>query len=231
MEVDTAAAMAGAATAKVAMPAGRTAMNRHTTRGTPTSTVQAGTPQRITDIQVNLTGRNTATMNMVTIKSLARAARFTQFFVAAALSCCLGGVAMASGHGAAPAEDHGGGHGGGHGEAAAVPYDPTLPRTFEIGEIYIRNFRPTHNEIANIKFTLHVVFAPGTGDDVMAEMVHWRRRLRDQAITAARSADAEDLAEPGLARVQRLMMLRIRRMPLPQAVTGIYLTDFAVGSG
>jgi hypothetical protein len=140
-------------------------------------------------------------------------------------------VARASDHGAAPAADAGG-HGGGHGEeAAAIPYDPTLPRTFEIGEIYIRNFRPTHNEIANIKFTLHVVFAPGTGDNVMAEMVHWRRRLRDQAITAARSASAEDLAEPGLARVQRVMLLRIRRMALPQAVTGIYLTDFAVGSG
>jgi hypothetical protein len=112
-----------------------------------------------------------------------------------------------------------------------VVYDPTLPRTFEIGDIYIRNFRPTHNEIANIRFTLHVVFAVGTSDAVIAEVAHWRRRLRDQAITAARSASPEDLSEPGLTRVQKLMLLRIRRLPLPQEVIGVYLTDFAVGSG
>jgi hypothetical protein len=142
----------------------------------------------------------------------------------ALVSSVTSSAVRASGHGDA-------GHGsGGHGEAA-VAHDPTLPRTFEIGDIYIRNFRPTHNEIANIRFTLHVVFAPGTGDEVIAEMAHWQRRLRDQAITAARSAEPEDLAEPGLERVQRLMLLRIRRLPLPKPITGIYLTDFAVGSG
>jgi hypothetical protein len=154
--------------------------------------------------------------------------RFAQRVAAVcAVSCLVTASAAASDHGAAPAADSHGGHGG----AAAAPYDPTLPRTFEIGDIYIRNFRPTHNEIANIRFTLHVVFAPGTSDAVMAEMVHWQRRLRDQAITAARSADSADLAEPGLQRVQRLMLLRIKRLPLPQPVTGVYLTDFAVGSG
>jgi hypothetical protein len=66
---------------------------------------------------------------------------------------------------------------------------------------------------------------------VIAELAQWKRRLRDQAITAARTATAEDLAEPGLERIQRLMLLRIRRMSLPQDVIGVYLTDFAVGSG
>ena len=110
-------------------------------------------------------------------------------------------------------------------------YDPTQPRTFELGEIYLRNFRPTHNEIANIRFNLHLVFAPGTSDAVVAELAHWKRRLRDQAITAARSAEARDLAEPGLDRVKRIMLLRIQRLELPQEVIGVYLTDFAVGSG
>ena len=175
------------------------------------------------------THRNMA-MITATINSLNDAARATlKFAVMITVSCWLVADARAEDHGA-PAADAAA-HGGGHDAAAAIPYDPTLPRTFEIGEIYIRNFRPTHNEIANIKFTLHVVFAPGTGDEVIAEMEHWRRRLRDQAITAARSAGAEDLAEPGLTRVQRLMLLRIRRMALPQPVTAVYLTDFAVGSG
>jgi hypothetical protein len=145
-------------------------------------------------------------------------------FVATAFGGVVAVPAAASDHGAA-------GHGdSGHGGSAAA-HDPTQPRTFEIGDIYIRNFRPTHNEIANIRFTLHIVFAAGTSDAVITEMEHWKRRLRDQAITAARSADAVDLAEPGLQRVQRLMLLRIKRLPLPQPVIGIYLTDFAVGSG
>jgi hypothetical protein len=150
----------------------------------------------------------------------------------AAMICVMSSPARASDHGASGRGS--GGHGGGHGDthgAATRPHDPTLPRTFEIGDVYIRNFRPTHNEIANVRFTLHVVFAPGTSDAVIAEMEHWRRRLRDQAITAARSAEPDDLSEPGLERVQRLMLLRIRRLPLPQPITGVYLTDFAVGSG
>ncbi len=135
---------------------------------------------------------------------------------------------------ASAAASGGGGHAaaaGGHVEPAAAAYDPTQPRTFELGEIYLRNFRPTHNEIANIRFNLHLVFAPGTSDAVVAELAHWKRRLRDQAITAARSAEARDLAEPGLDRVKRIMLLRMKRLRLPQEVIGVYLTDFAVGSG
>jgi hypothetical protein len=145
--------------------------------------------------------------------------------LALALAWLMTASAFASDHGASSHGESGGGHGG------AAAHDPNQPRTFEIGDIYIRNFRPTHNEIANIRFTLHVVFAPGTSDAVIAEMENWKQRLRDQAITAARSADATDLAEPELKRVQRLMLLRIRRLPLPQPITGVYLTDFAVGSG
>jgi hypothetical protein len=161
--------------------------------------------------------------------ALPRAARLA---LIAALPWLMAASAAASGHG--DAGHGGGGHGeaeGGHGAPAVAAYDPTQPRTFELGEIYLRNFRPTHNEIANIRFNLHIVFAPGTSDAVIAELAHWKRRLRDQAITAARSAEARDLAEPGLDRVKRIMLLRIQRLELPQKVIGVYLTDFAVGSG
>jgi hypothetical protein len=167
-------------------------------------------------------------MNMAITNAVCTWRRRFAFAVAAVLVVTFALPVRASDHG--DSGHGGGGHGDAHG-APSRPYDPTLPRTFEIGDIYIRNFRPTHNEIANIRFTLHAVFAPGTSDEVMAELEHWRRRLRDQAITAARSADPEDLSEPGLVRVQRLMLLRIRRLPLPKTVTGVYLTDFAVGSG
>jgi hypothetical protein len=114
-------------------------------------------------------------------------------------------------------------------KAAAV--DPKLPRTVDLGEFDLKNFRPTHNEIANIKFSLQLAFAAGTSDETVAKLTEWRHRLRDQAITAVRTADAKDLAEPQLTRVQKLIMLRLKRMPLPQPVVGVYLTDFAVSSG
>jgi hypothetical protein len=117
------------------------------------------------------------------------------------------------------------------GKEASAPVDPKLPRMLDLGEFDLKNFRPTHNEMANIKFTLQLAFAPGTSDEAMAQLGEWRHRLRDQAITAVRTADFKDLAEPKLSRVQKLLMQRLKRMPLPQAVMGVYLTDFAVSSG
>jgi hypothetical protein len=147
-----------------------------------------------------------------------------RLMVFVALACALVQPARASGHGASAANGHG---------ASTAPSDSKLPRTFDLGEFDIRNFRPTHNEIANIKFSLHVVFAPTTSDAELAELENWKRRLRDQAITAVRSADAVDLAEPTLKHVQKIMLLRIKRLPLPtkEPVVGLYLTNFAVSSG
>jgi hypothetical protein len=145
------------------------------------------------------------------------------FKVAAALAL------VAASSGAARASDH-------QGESAKdkkseAPVDPTQPRTFDLGEFDLENFRPTHNEIANIKFSMQLVFAAGTSDETMAKLAEWRHRLRDQAITAVRTADARDLAEPKLTRVQKLIMMRLKRMRLPAPVMGVYLTDFAVSSG
>ena len=105
------------------------------------------------------------------------------------------------------------------GEAPTLPpHDPKLPRTFHLGEFNLRNFRPTHNEIASLKFAVHVVLPPGTTDETMREFEHWKRRLRDQAITAIRSASPDDLADPKLHRVHRLLYLRLKRVPTPKAI-------------
>jgi hypothetical protein len=132
------------------------------------------------------------------------------------------------GHGAAE-----GGHGGGHGAEPAPlpPHDPKLPRAIDLGAFDLRNFRPTHNEIASLKFAVHVVLPPGTTDDTVREFEHWKRRLRDQAITAIRSATTDDLADPKLERVHRLLYLRLKRVPTPQAISDVYVTDFAMSSG
>lgn len=130
--------------------------------------------------------------------------------------------------------DHGG-HGdaaAGHGAPAALPpHDPKLPRTIDLGAFNLGNFRPTHNEIASLRFTIHIVLPPGTTDATIYEFDQWKRRLRDQAITAMRSATPDDLADPKLARVHRLIFLRLKRVPTPQPISNVYLTDFAMSSG
>ena len=163
---------------------------------------------------------------MTTIKNRANSlSRTMATFAGVWVGACAAAPVLASsgesGHAAAA---------GGHASSSAA-VDPKAPRTFDLGEFDIRNFRPTHNEIANIRFCIHLVLKPGTSDATMAEFDHWKRRLRDQAITAARIADPSDLAEPRLERVQRTMLLRIKRLPLPEPVIGVYLTDFAVTSG
>lgn len=130
----------------------------------------------------------------------------------------------------------GGGHGapaeGGHGAAPALPpHDPTLPRSVDLGAFNLRNFRPTHNEIASLKFAIHVVLPPGTTDETIHEFEHWKRRLRDQALTAMRSATPQDLADPKLVRVHRLLFLRLKRVPTPKPISDVHLTDFAMSSG
>jgi hypothetical protein len=137
--------------------------------------------------------------------------------------------ASGGGHGAPAAA---GSHGGGHGEATPLPpHDPTLPRAINLGEFNLRNFRPTHNEIASLKFAVEVVLPPGTTDETVREFERWKRRLRDQAITAMRSATPDDLADPKLKRVNRLLLLRLKRVPTPQPISDVYLTDFAMSSG
>jgi hypothetical protein len=144
-------------------------------------------------------------------------------------AACAAPQTQASGHAPAAAGhgDHGDDHGGGHGEEASA----IATGMFELGEFHLRNFRPTHNETASIRFSLHLVLDKEAKPEELAELQHWQRRLRDQAIVAVRSAEAADLAEPDLARVRRLILIRFNRLPVARLIKGVYLTNFAVGDG
>ena len=126
--------------------------------------------------------------------------------------------AVASGHGA-PAEGHG-----------AAPKH-SGPPMIDLGDFYIENFRPTHNEHGFIHFSLHVALKEETSDATIERLKHWQKRMRDQAITAVRSIGAAELAEPELARVQRMILIRLKRMPLTDLIERLYVTDFSVGEG
>ena len=147
-----------------------------------------------------------------------------------------GGGEANKAHGGGDSGGHGGGetggHGGGHGEAAAseaAPKSFSGPGVIDLGEFNLENFRPAHNKVASIRFSLCLMLAPGTSEATVNRLEHWRRRLRDQAIIAIRSVDPADLDDPQLARVQRLILLRIKRLPFTDLIEAAYLTDFALG--
>lgn len=130
-------------------------------------------------------------------------------------------------------DGHGGGEHGGHGEEAEEPIeiDPTQPRTVDLGEFEIHSFRPTHNDVTTIRFKLYLVVAKGTGEEMITRLNHWQRRFRDQAIIAVRLAEPADLLEPDLKRVQRLIIIRLKRLPFTDLIEGVYLTEFFVEKG
>jgi hypothetical protein len=139
-------------------------------------------------------------------------------------------TARASGHGSGHGAEEPAAHGdapAAHGEApaAAQPIDGVI----DLGSFDLDNFRPTHNEVASIRFSLCLVLAPDVSDATVERLNHWRHRLRDQAIIAMRSAEVTDLADPSLERVQRLILVRIKRLPFTDLIEAAYLTDFAVG--
>ena len=82
--------------------------------------------------------------------------------------------------------------------------------------------------IVDMKLSVHLILSFATTKADFERLQNWRQRLRDQIIIAVRSAEPADFADPKLKRIQRLILLRIRRLPTPAKIIGAYLTDFSV---
>lgn len=100
--------------------------------------------------------------------------------------------------------------------------------TFNLGKFDIKDFRPTHRKAPHIQFALYLVVDEQATAAARKELADWKERMRDQAIIALRSADPHALAEAKLSRIQRLILFRLQRLPLPAQVTRLYITDFSV---
>lgn len=119
------------------------------------------------------------------------------------------------------------------GEAAAERQSADAPpptRYFDLGEIRVQEFRPTRNETAEVRFSIQLRLKPEVTAVQAAALEHWKHRLRDQAIIAARLASSADLAEPGLDRLQASILRRMKRILPTLAVERLYFTDFAAGT-
>jgi hypothetical protein len=119
-------------------------------------------------------------------------------------------------HGAAPAADEGA---------------PKRTDILDLGLFRIRSSRPTDREVSDLKFALHLVLAPKISQAEFHRLELWLRRLRDQVITAVRGADAADFDDPELKRLHRLILFRVKRLPIGKSIVDVYLTDFALDHG
>ena len=154
---------------------------------------------------------------------------------AAALSLALATGAAASGgggHGAKPAKptEHA------EDSEAAEEHAPkvVVPARFDLldlGAFRFRSSRPTDREVIDMKFSLSLVLVSELTESEFHEIDGWKNRLRDQALIAVRTAQATDFVDPALRRLERLIMFRIKRLPIGQRIIGVYVTDFSVDEG
>ncbi len=140
---------------------------------------------------------------------------------AAAAAALLPGRACAVDH--APA-----GHGAAEGAAGKAEKRIDI---LDLGLFRIRSSRTTDREISDLKFALHLVLSSKTTEAEYEELEHWQQRLRDQVVIAVRGVEPADFDDPELRRLHRLILFRVKRLPISEMVIGVYLTDFALDHG
>lgn len=114
------------------------------------------------------------------------------------------------------------------GEAEPAAENTHRPR-FDLGAFHVRDLRPTRDVTADLKFSLHLQLRDDVSEAAVSALEHWKHRLRDQAITAIRTAQMVDFTDPDLARVRRLINLRVNRLLPHPLVDEILVTSFTLG--
>jgi hypothetical protein len=140
-----------------------------------------------------------------------------------AMAWCAATPAYASSSAEKPAE-----HGA---EEPAEIEIPVRTDVLNLGQFRVRGCRSTDKEIIDIQFGLWLVLSTKTTEADFHELEGWTNRLRDQAIIAVRGAAPEDFMEPKLRRLERMMMFRIKRLPIGPQIIGAYLMDFTLEEG
>ena len=121
------------------------------------------------------------------------------------------------------------------GDAEATPTDatgreeteaaPSIPGNIELGSFRIRDLKVVEAQSRSLNFTLHLT-ADESDMQRLEEMVESRRQtIRNHVIVAVRSAEETELHEPGLDRVARRVLLRLRRALGDRIVKGVFFSD------
>ena len=121
------------------------------------------------------------------------------------------------------------------GDAEAIPTDATstgeteaaaaIPGNIELGSFRIRDLKVVEAQSRSLNFTLHLT-ADESDMQRLEETVESRRQtIRNHVIVAVRSAEETELHEPGLERVARRVLLRLRRALGDRIVKGVFFSD------
>lgn len=132
------------------------------------------------------------------------------------------------GHGDAHGDAHGGGHGGGHGAATEppVPADPDAIMEVDLGAFHIQSFKPISNTTQFLDFHIYATMRAGDKGEFDSRKSLHMHRLRDQVIAIVRSAETEDLDDPGLGLIKRRVLKKSNDLLGKPLLTGIIVSEF-----
>ena len=98
--------------------------------------------------------------------------------------------------------------------------------TFDLGRFVLREIRPTRNETTRIAFKAYFAMTSEISEQDLENLRHWKHRLRDQVISAVRTAQTKDFHEPQLQRLRRIILFRVGRMMREALVEDILFSEF-----
>lgn len=110
-------------------------------------------------------------------------------------------------------------------EESDAEQESVRPR-IDLGKFKINDLRPTRNETAKLTFSLHLAFSKDLNKAQVAELEHWKHRLRDQVITAIRITPTKDFQEPDLSRLRRKILIRVNRLFQANLAEEVLLTEY-----
>lgn len=118
-----------------------------------------------------------------------------------------------------------------HGAEADAKPEVVRTDLLDLEKFRIRGCRRTDQEIIDLQFGVCLVLSSKTTEGDFHRLEHWKHRLRDQVITAVRTAEPADFVDPELRRLQRLIVFRLKRLPVCSGIIGVYFTDFTIDEG
>ena len=95
-----------------------------------------------------------------------------------------------------------------------------------VGKFVIREPRPTENMKLDLRFNLDIVVQQKNKAKLEEEIETHRNRLKDQVITAIRTAQTPEFDEPTLDKIKHRIQIRIRSLLEGIPIEGLYITDY-----
>ena len=101
-----------------------------------------------------------------------------------------------------------------------------LRPTLDLGHFKIHDLRPTRNETAKLTFTLHLALAPNVSEQQLAQLQHWKHRLRNQVIIVVRTIETKDFQASDLALLRQKILIRTNRLLKSKLAEDVFLTEY-----